>query len=177
MLDPGIGSRVYGIGMGRETTAEGLRPGQLADMAGVSTDTLRHYERKGLLSAARSANGYREYPPYALARVRLVQHALAVGFTLDELASFLRIRDRGDAPCRQVRALAARKLEELEARIRGLLQLQTEMWAMLADWDARLAGAGDGRKVWLLETLAFGGPSRRENRPGVRGSRTQGGRK
>ena len=141
-----------------------LRPGELAGMAGVSTDTLRHYERKGLLRAARSANGYREYHPYALARVRLVQHALSVGFTLDELASFLTVRDKGGAPCRQVRALAARKLQELEARIRSLRQLRSELLKLLADWDARLSGAGRDGKAWLLETLAAEVPAHDEHR-------------
>jgi MerR family copper efflux transcriptional regulator len=154
-----------------------LRSGELARLSAVSTDTLRHYERKGLLAAKRLSNGYRAYPPDALARVKLVQQALSVGFSLDELASFLRIRAQGGAPCRQVRALAAKKLEELEARIRGLRQLRTDLRAMLSDWDARLADAGNGRKAWLLETLASGGPSGRENRPGVRGRGSQGGRK
>jgi DNA-binding transcriptional MerR regulator len=147
-----------------EPAVKALRPSELAGMAGVSTDTLRHYERKGLLRAARSANGYREYLPDALARVRLVQHALWVGFTLDELASFLRVRDRGDAPCRQVRALAARKLEELEARIRSLRHLRNELLELLSDWDARLAGTGKDGKAWLLETLAVDVPLRREHR-------------
>nr|MDQ5839375.1 MerR family transcriptional regulator [Acidobacteriota bacterium] len=85
---------------------EFLRAGELARAAGVSTDTLRHYERKGVLACPRrSANGYREYPADALARVRLVRRALAVGFTLDELARILRARERGVAPCREVREL------------------------------------------------------------------------
>ena len=72
---------------------EFLRAGELARASGVSTDTLRHYERKGVLPAPRrSPNGYREYPAEALARVLLVRRALAVGFTLDELAQILRAR-------------------------------------------------------------------------------------
>jgi DNA-binding transcriptional MerR regulator len=65
----------------------------------VSPDTLRHYEQKGLLAKApRSANGYREYPADAGIRVRLVRRAVALGFTLDEVARILAVRDRG-APC------------------------------------------------------------------------------
>src|SRR6185295_15337497 len=87
------------------------RSGELARLAGVSPDTLRHYERKRLLQRPRrSANGYREYPPSTLDRVHLVRRALAVGFTLDELARILSVRDQGGAPCRQVRALAGEKL-------------------------------------------------------------------
>src|ERR671928_552127 len=95
-----------------------MRAGELARAAGVSTDTLRHYERKGVLQRPRrSPNGYREYPTDALARVLLVRRALAYGFTLDELARVLRARERGGAPCREVRALAAAKLSDVEARL------------------------------------------------------------
>ena len=73
-----------------------LRSGEVARRAGVSADTLRHYEQRGLLGKPRRlANGYRAYPPEALDRVLLIQRALAVGFTLDELAELLRARDGG----------------------------------------------------------------------------------
>jgi MerR family mercuric resistance operon transcriptional regulator len=59
-----------------------MRAGALARLAGVSSDTLRVYEKKGLLPApSRSANGYREYPTDAARRVRVVRQALALGFT------------------------------------------------------------------------------------------------
>ena len=98
-----------------------MRAGELARAAGVSTDTLRHYERKGVLARPRrSRNGYREYPPEALERVLLVRRALGVGFTLAELARILRVRDRGGAPCREVRELAAAKLAGVEEQLRAL---------------------------------------------------------
>jgi DNA-binding transcriptional MerR regulator len=132
-----------------------LRAGELARAAGVSTDTLRHYERKGVLAAPRrSANGYREYPAEALARVLLVRRALSVGFTLDELAHLLRARERGRAPCREVRALAARKLAGVEERLRELAAVREELRAALADWDSRLAKTEEGGRARLLESLA-----------------------
>jgi DNA-binding transcriptional MerR regulator len=132
-----------------------LRAGELAREAGVSTDTLRHYERKGVLPRPRrSPNGYREYPPEARARVLLVRRALAFGFTLDELASVLRARDRGVAPCREVRALAAAKLAGVEEQLRELLALRDELRATLADWDARLSKTPAGARAGLLESLA-----------------------
>jgi DNA-binding transcriptional MerR regulator len=132
-----------------------VRAGELARAAGVSTDTLRHYERKGVLGAPRrSANGYREYPPGALERVLLVRRALAFGFTLDELARVLQTRERGGAPCREVRALAACKLEEVESRLRELRALRGELRAILGEWDERLSGAADGGRAGLLESLA-----------------------
>ena len=97
--------------------ARHLRSAQLARLSGVSPDTLRHYERKGLLAKApRSPNGYRHYPPEASTRVRLVRRAIALGFTLDELVPILAVRDRGGAPCLGVRALAG-LLDALEERV------------------------------------------------------------
>ncbi|HEX8351559.1 MAG TPA: MerR family DNA-binding protein, partial [Pyrinomonadaceae bacterium] len=123
----------------------------------VSTDTLRHYERKGVLARPRrAANGYRQYPAGALARVLLVRRALAVGFTLDELARVLSVRDRGAAPCREVRALAAAKLAEVEERLAQLVELRDELRATLKDWDGRLAKTTDGGRAGLLESLAAG---------------------
>src|SRR5262245_28291588 len=57
-----------------------LRSGELARLSGVSADTLRHYERKGLLKPHRASNGYREYTRQAVERVRLIRGALAIGF-------------------------------------------------------------------------------------------------
>jgi MerR family transcriptional regulator, Zn(II)-responsive regulator of zntA len=131
--------------------------GELAKRAGVSTDTLRHYERKGVLTQPpRSANGYRQYSPSALDRVQLVRRALGVGFTLDELAKVLRIRDQGGAPCAKVRALAAAKLSEVETRLRDLTELRNELRTVLKDWDQRLSQSGHGERAHLLESLGAG---------------------
>jgi MerR family copper efflux transcriptional regulator len=131
------------------------RSGELARLAGVSTDTLRHYERKGVLPAPqRSSNGYRVYPSQALERVRLVRRALGVGFTLDELARILKEHAKGGAPCREVRALAAVKLAEVETRLSELIILRDELRATLSDWDKRLAKTDAGQRAGLLEALA-----------------------
>ena len=95
----------------------GFRSGELAKAAGVSRDTLRHYERKGIMQKPRrSANNYREYPQEALVRVQVVRRALAVGFTLDELSRIFRKRDAGEIPCRHVRDLAALKLARFHGK-------------------------------------------------------------
>src|SRR4030095_8718876 len=98
-----------------------LSSGELADLAGVSRDTLRHYERKGVLRRPlRCHNSYRQYPPEALQRVQLVRQALSVGFTLDELAQVLKVRDAGGAPCEEVRRLATQKLVNVQDQLREL---------------------------------------------------------
>ena len=133
------------------------RSGELAELAGVSTDTLRHYERKGVLARPlRKANDYRQYPATALQRVRLIRRALAVGFTLDELAAVLGVRDRGGAPCAEVRTLAAAKLLDLETRLREVVDLRDELRTVLKDWDSRLRGRAQGQRVHLLESLHAG---------------------
>jgi DNA-binding transcriptional MerR regulator len=137
----------------RQTDA--LRSGELARLAGVSPDTLRHYERKGVLRPpARSANGYRLYPWEALDRVRLVRTAIAFGFTLDELAEVLGARDRGRAPCRRVRSLAASKLAAAEASLAELTALVDALRRVVASWDDRLASTPEGAAAGLLESLA-----------------------
>jgi DNA-binding transcriptional MerR regulator len=138
------------------TLKTNLRSGELARLAGVSTDTLRHYERKGVLPAPRRLNnGYREYPAEALDRIRLVRGSLAVGFTLDELARILKQRDGGSAPCHQVRDLAAAKLTEVEERLKEMKSVRDELRATLQDWNMRLAQTVDGNQARLLETLAI----------------------
>ena len=135
--------------------SEGFLSGELARLAGVSADTLRHYERKGVLPVARRLhNGYRVYPPDSIDRVRLIRRALAVGFTLDELARFMKARDRGQAPCREVRALAEEKLTEVESRLSELLVVRDELRATIVDWDERLNGKKAGQRAGLLEALA-----------------------
>jgi len=148
-----------------------LRAGEAARLSGVSTDTLRHYERKGVLPPPRRlANGYRSYSAAAVERVRVVRAALALGFTLDELRPLLRSRERGRPPCRAVRALAAEKLARAEAQLGELERLTAHLRALLRAWDDRLAGAVDGEPVHLLESLPTPPPSRRRTvrrRPSV----------
>ncbi len=141
--------------MGERRSAAGMRSGEVAKRAGVSADTLAHYERQGLLPAPkRLPNGYRAYPPEALSRVVLIQRALSVGFTLAELSRILRSRDRGQPPCREVRTLAGRKLDEVEAQLENLERFREALRALIADWDARLAGTRPREAAHLLESLA-----------------------
>jgi DNA-binding transcriptional MerR regulator len=143
----------------KEALREGgpLRSGELARLSGVSADTLRHYERKGLLKSRRAPNGYREYPRQAVERVRIIRAALAIGFKLDDLERVFKIRDGGGAPCRQVREIAAAKLDQLEALIRDLTAMRDEMRGLIKDWDRRLDSVTTDDRAYLLETLNAGG--------------------
>jgi DNA-binding transcriptional MerR regulator len=137
-----------------------MRSGELARAAGVSVDTLRHYEKKGLLAAPhRGENGYRSYAPAALQRVRVIQRALDMGFTLGDLTRVLRQRDAGGAPCAQVRAIAAQRLEELESRIAALLELRDELRGVVREWSGRVASLRPGERAGLLDALAATPPT------------------
>lgn len=141
--------------MNRSKVAEELGSGELAAAAGVSVDTLRHYERRGLLAIARRLpNGYRRFPRGSVARVQLIQRALSMGFGLDELTRILRARDGGRPPCQEVRALAAAKLADVERRIESLAAFRKDLVRTLADWDRRLAARRPSEPARLLESLA-----------------------
>src|SRR5258707_13176313 len=111
-----------------------MRSGQLARLTGVSTDTLRHYERLGLLPLPqRTPGNYREYPPTSPQRVELIRRALTIGFSLAELKTILAERDKGGAPCRRVRSSLRSKLHDLDQQIRNLV--------------SRRAGCGEQNRV------------------------------
>jgi DNA-binding transcriptional MerR regulator len=131
-----------------------LQIGQVAARTGVSVDTVRHYERLGLLPrATRTSAGYRQYSPSALDRVRLVRHALRFGFSLPEVAGFLRVRAAGGAPCRDVRAAADRILAAVDQRLAELTVLRKEMTKTLREWDRRLSQTPTNQPARLLESL------------------------
>jgi DNA-binding transcriptional MerR regulator len=137
-----------------QTSGKTLSAGELARRAGVSADSIRYYERKGVIAPPpRGANGYRRYSEETLARVQLIRRAMGIGLTLDDLAGVLRVRDRGGIPCGRVRALAATKLEEVEARLRELVTLRDDLRAALRAWDAQLAKTPAGKRAGLLESL------------------------
>jgi DNA-binding transcriptional MerR regulator len=146
-----------------------MAPREVARQCGVSADTLRHYERKGVLPRpARTSRGYRRYPPESVARVLLVQRALVVGFTLDELARVFRQRDRGDPPCRAVRDLVSARLAGLEARLTQLMALRRELRQLVATWDRTLAATAAGQPAHLLHSLVGNAAIARAPRAGLR---------
>jgi DNA-binding transcriptional MerR regulator len=131
-----------------------LRIGDVARAAGVSVDTVRHYERIGVLRPPpRTGSGYRVYPQDAIDRVRLVRGAVQFGFSLRELTTFLRARDMGAPPCRAVRAAAQQIMERVEAQIAELMDTRTWMRTTLDEWDRRLARTRPGAPAHLLEDL------------------------
>lgn len=134
-----------------------MRSGELARLSGVSSDTLRHYERLGLLPKPRRTNGgYRDYPAHMLDRVRLIRSALSIGFSLADLTAIMKLRDRGEFPCREARAVAESKLRNLKQQIKEMITMRKQLEQILENWDARLARTDKGKPARLLESLPEG---------------------
>ena len=130
-----------------------FRSGELAKATGVSVDTVRHYERIGVLpKAARTVSGYRVYAATAVNRVLVVQRALRIGFTLAELSGIFKTRDAGGTPCRQVFELAQVKLIAIDEDIAALKRTRRYLAGVLTEWDARMKKSG-GQKAHLLQSL------------------------
>ncbi|MGC5014861.1 MerR family transcriptional regulator [Streptosporangium sp. DT93] len=109
-----------------------MRIGELARRAGVSPRALRYYEQQGLISARRSANGYREYGEADLRLVSEIRSLLAVGFTLDDARPFvacLRAGHDSGGSCPDSVAVYRRKLSEIDDEIRTLLIRRAEVAA------------------------------------------------
>lgn len=154
-----------------------MGPADVARATGVSTDTLRYYERKGLLPrAARTTGGYRRYPASTVERVALIQRALVIGFTLSDLKRVLATRDRGGAPCRAVRDLVAQRLDDLDQQLVDLASFRDSLRQLLEEWDSQLAGTPPGGQARLLESLGAKGAieaARRRRRDTHRGWSTR----
>jgi DNA-binding transcriptional MerR regulator len=131
-----------------------LRIGQVAHQAGVSPDTLRHYERTGLLrGVARTPAGYRIYSPATILQVQFIRSALRFGFSLKQIAKFLRARDSGRPPCREVRAAATEILARADEQLAALRSARRVLQSTLNEWDRRLAKLPPGQPARLLDSL------------------------
>jgi DNA-binding transcriptional MerR regulator len=109
--------------------AMGLTIGQVAAKAGISTSTVRYYERIGLLRpGGRTPANYRVYDTEALERLRFIRAAQAMGFSLDDVAMLLR-----GAPCREVQVLIEARLAELAKRLRDLRHVQRILHSLLRE--------------------------------------------
>lgn len=102
-----------------------MRIGELARHAGVTVQTVRYYERRGLLVAAsRLASGYREYGADAIERLRFIRRAQELGFTLAEIADLLALRLARGTPASAVKARAQAKIADIDQRIRDLQRIR-----------------------------------------------------
>lgn len=105
-----------------------MRIGQLAQVSGVATKTLRFYEQAGLLpEPERTPAGYRDYNDSALPRLRFIRSAQACGLTLAEIARIINVRENSGPPCGHVMSLLDEHARDLDQRIADLTALRTEV--------------------------------------------------
>ena len=120
------------------TGLNGLTTGELAKRAGVKIETLRFYERKGLLPRPpRSAANYRLYPADAARRIRFVKRAQELGFSLKEIEELLSLRARPRARCADVRQRAEAKIADIEAKVRSLRAMRRALAGLVAQCSGR----------------------------------------
>jgi MerR family mercuric resistance operon transcriptional regulator len=114
--------------------------GQLAEAAGVGVETIRYYQRRGLLATpAKPLAGRRNYGDETLQRIMFIRRAQQLGFTLQEIASLLAIGDGRD--CAKGRSMAQGKVEELSERIAELERMRRTLRAAVKQCDANPRGA------------------------------------
>ena len=110
-----------------------MQIGTLSERTGLSRDSPRFYEKRGLLQARRGANGYRDYPEEAVQWLGYVRTAQQLGFTLAEIAADLPLLAQGQDAGPALRAALARKLADIDARIAALQGLRTDLAQRLAE--------------------------------------------
>lgn len=102
-----------------------LTIGEVAKSAAVGVETIRFYEREGLIAEPpRRPSGYRQYPPDTVRRVQFIRRAKALGFTLDEIRELLSLRVAPHTTCADVRALARAKVDEVDEKIAELQRIK-----------------------------------------------------
>jgi len=111
----------------------GILRAQLARLTGCNLETIRYYEKVGLLpDPPRSANGYRVYPPDLVQRLRFIMRARDLGFTVEEIRSFLSLTDAGQQTCAEVMARTLDHLTDVRRKMADLQRIEATLMASLA---------------------------------------------
>ncbi|MEP0814564.1 MAG: MerR family DNA-binding protein [bacterium] len=131
-----------------------LTIGRLAALAGVGVETIRFYERSGLIERPpRRESGYRRYPPESIARVVFVRRAKELGFTLREIRELFSLRVSPECTCAGVRAAAMEKIGDIDAKLDAL----NSMRGALAALAESCKGDGPISECPILDALDGGG--------------------
>jgi MerR family copper efflux transcriptional regulator len=134
-----------------------MQIGQLAAQANVSSDTVRYYERAQLLPApTRTAAGYRTYPAGVVQRLRFIRRAKNLGFSLDEIRELLVLSDQRGTGVAAIREIAARRLDDVEARLAEITVLRDGLKQLV---DA-CPGHGDPGQCPIVNAFTSAGDER-----------------
>jgi MerR family mercuric resistance operon transcriptional regulator len=130
---------------------DGLTIGRVARGAGLAIDTVRYYEREGLIEKpARSAAGYRHYGPEVVARLRFIRQAKELGFTLSEIRELLALKVAPGKSCADVKARAEAKIADVEQRVAQL----NRMKRLLVKLAVACSGRGPTSECPILDAMA-----------------------
>lgn len=150
-----------------------LHTGELARQAGVNVETLRFYEREGLLAVPpRRPSGYREYPPEAVDLVLFIQRAKQLGFSLKEVKELLALREVPRATCGDVVVIAERKVADIDAKISDLRAMRVALTKLLKECP----GSAPITQCPIIESLAGHG-KKTKKRPLTKGEEDNNGKR
>jgi len=137
----------------RETTDEvrrQLKIGEVAKLSGIGIEALRFYEKGGLLGRpGRTQSGYRVYDSGVLQRLDFIKRSQILGFSLDEIKRIIADKEAGKSPCREVREILRRRLDELDERLKEMRRHRRELGAAFTKWEE--TGELDGHICGLIE--------------------------
>lgn len=129
---------------------DSLSISQLAQMSGVNIQTIRYYERQGLLApAARTESGYRIFAADTARRIHFIKRAQKLGFTLNEIRELLSLRMDGGSTCSDVRTRAQTKLADIDLKVRHLEAMRTSLARLIKS----CRGTGPTEDCPILECL------------------------
>ena len=127
-----------------------MKIGEVAERVGVNPQTIRYYEREGLLpEPPRLASGYRMFPEIAVRRVRFIKRAQELGFSLAEIRDLLSLRDDAGAGARQMRERTKAKIADIEKKIRTLRAIKDALNRM----TEKCSGCGPLSECPILDEL------------------------
>ncbi|MCX6598885.1 MAG: MerR family DNA-binding protein [Acidobacteria bacterium] len=133
-----------------EAVANSMTISAAAQEAGVGVETIRYYERRGLIRQPPSKGGYRQYPESTIRQLRFIRESQRLGFSLTEIEELLALAGAEDTTCGDVCSATEHKLAEVRGRIATLQRLEHELEAMLCAKDC----AAPKRDCKLLEALS-----------------------
>jgi len=136
--------------MSLDTFSKPLLIGQVAREAQVNVETVRYYERLGLLEAPlRKESGYRQYPPKIISRIRFIRRAKELGFSLKEISELLSLRTDPSVSCDDIRIKAREKISGIEAKMKELGKMKSALESL----ENQCAGTGPTSECPILDAL------------------------
>lgn len=142
-----------------------MRIGELSKSAGFQVETLRYYEKQGLLEpVSRSESGYRQYDDKSLTQLHFIKQAKSVGFSLNEISELLALRvDKDQHSCGEVKSIAEQKLEQIDFKIKELNRMREALHKIS---DACCGGVEPATSCTILSSLEEGLDANRINNKG-----------